>query len=633
MQIKNFHIIRSLERNTLSETFLARHVHDNYLVKIRLYDQYNITNEEVREAILQRLRNSYQMRHRNIIATLDYGVEGRYMYQIQEHMDQGNLEDLIEKIPHVPPEIAAFILQEILRGLQYAHSIGIFHGMLSPSRVLFSTNGIVKLDDFQFLDLKSTFLKQIQTRLKAKQQMYLAPEHLLGKEADYRCDLFSVGVIAYKMLTGKHPFLEEKLEWTVMQIIACNAKLMFELDPTIPPELEMIVERMIEKELSARVQSAEEALKVMDAYTDHFGDVRSYEVLANFLKKPAHSVDQLDSLRAEELTQQASQLQMHEQWEKALVVLQRAHFLKPKDKAIETEIKALCHRLNAAHYENKDPIYLQLEQSLRTNPDNMQVLQRLATLAKSQGDLLKCIAYHKRILKIHPKDVFSAAQLRQLLETTERDTIFSPNEVTWTRWQNFYRSERPGMFHQWSIFHGNLSLLTAVVVTAIFIATLHIFKIIPSSTVLGAATASISTRSPLLVANQKTQELCNQAVTLHDQDGVQAAIEILTKAPLIDKGPVAARARLLLANYKMETDSMDAAMVALDSIDFQTANRDQKKQVYELRAEIYRRKGKYGNAIDQYINLEVMSGLSQPERAEIAAKIQSLQDEALHVSD
>ena len=136
MQIKNFHIIKSLERNTLSELFLGRHLHENYFVKIRLYDQLSITNEEVREAILQRLRNSYQMRHRNILATLDYGVEGRYMYQIQEHMDYGTLEDLMEKATTIPPEIAAFILQEVLRGLQYAHSIGIFHGMLNPAKVL-----------------------------------------------------------------------------------------------------------------------------------------------------------------------------------------------------------------------------------------------------------------------------------------------------------------------------------------------------------------------------------------------------------------------------------------------------------------------------------------------------------------
>src|SRR5438105_1134049 len=263
MQIKNFNVIKSIERNTLSELFLARHVHENFYVKIRLYDQLSITNEEVRESILQRLRNAYQMRHRNIIATLDYGIEGRYMYQVQEHMDQGTLEDLLQKIGRVPPEIVCLILQEMLRGLQYAHSIGIFHGMLSPARVLLSSNGIVKIDDFQFLDLKNTFLKQIQSRMKARQQMYLAPEHFLNKEADHRCDLFSTGVIAYKMLTGEHPFLEEKSEWTSMQIIACNPKPLFELDTTLPIEVEQLVEKMIEKEPNHRVQTAEEALRAL----------------------------------------------------------------------------------------------------------------------------------------------------------------------------------------------------------------------------------------------------------------------------------------------------------------------------------------------------------------------------------
>ena len=107
--------------------------------------------------------------------------------------------------------------------------------MLNPSKVLLSSNGIVKVDDFQFLDVKNTFLKQVQTRIKAKQQMYLAPEHLAGKGSGSSVRSFSAGVIAYKMLTGKHPFLEEQAEWTTMQIIACNAKLLFELDPTLPP--------------------------------------------------------------------------------------------------------------------------------------------------------------------------------------------------------------------------------------------------------------------------------------------------------------------------------------------------------------------------------------------------------------
>ncbi|MCI0412827.1 protein kinase [bacterium] len=630
MQIKNFHIIRSLERNTLSELFLARHVHDNYYVKIRLYDQSNITNEEIREAILQRLRNAYQMRHRNIIATLDYGVEGRYMYQIQEHMDWGTLDDLLEKVSHVPPEIASFILQEILRGLQYAHSIGIFHGMLSPSRVLLSSNGIVKLHDFQFLDLKHTFLNKIHTKLKAKQQMYLAPEHLLGKEADYRCDIFSAGVIAYKMLTGRHPFLEEKSEWTVMQIIACNAKLLFELDPTLPPPMEDLVEKMIEKEPSGRLQSSEEALRMIDSYTTDFGEIRSYEVLANFLKKPGQSVDQLKALRADELLQQAAQFQIQDQSERALVAFHRARFLRPKDKNIENEIKSLCNRLGYSGGSNEDPIVLQLEQSLKANPDNIQVLQRLSTLAKSRGDLLECIAYHKRILKIHPKDVFSNAQLRQLLEKDDRDALFSPNETKWTRWQDFYRSQQRPVWQRWGFLQGNISLIVAVFGLAVLIAALHTLRWIPVQNV-DAAPPYILMPATQLVSNQKINQLCEQAASVYSQGAIREAIEILSKAPLPEKGASTARARLLLARYYLETELKEEAMETLEKIDLPSADLKQRVEALQLKAEIYRRAGKYGYAIDQYMNIEVMPGLSAVQRSEASAKVQELQDEALQL--
>jgi serine/threonine protein kinase len=628
MQIKNFHIIRSLERNTLSELFLARHVHDNYYVKIRLFDQSNITNEEIREAILQRLRNAYQMRHRNIIATLDYGVEGRYMYQIQEHMDWGTLDDLLEKTPSIPPEIASFILQEILRGLQYAHNIGIFHGMLNPSRVLLSSNGIVKLHDFQFLDMKNTFLNKIQTRLRAKQQMYLAPEHLLGKEADHRCDLFSSGVIAYRMLTGRHPFLEEKSEWTVMQIIACNAKLLFELDPTLPPPMEEMVEKMIEKEPNARLQSAEEALRLIDSFTNDFGEIRSYEVLANFLKKPSQSVEHLNALRSEELIQQAAQFQIQEQWERSLITFYRAQFLRPKDKNIENEIKALSGRLGYSAGGDQDPTVVQLEQSLKANPDNIQVLQRLSTLAKSRGDLLACIAYHKRILKIHPKDVFSTAQLRQLLESSDRDTLFSPNETKWTRWQDFYRSQQRPLWQRWSVLQGNVSLLTTVVVLATLIALMHLFQWIPTENIVIAGPAFVPKSLPQ-VADQKTDLICEQAISLQSQGAIQDAVEMLSKAPLPEKGRAPARARLLLANYYFQLDNIDDALATLEKIDQSSAELRQRVDALKLKAEIYRKKGKYGYAIDQYINLEVMPELSIAERNAAATRIQELQDEAM----
>jgi serine/threonine protein kinase len=629
MQIKNFQIIKSLERNTLSELFLGRHVHENYYVKIRLYDQLSITNEDVREAILQRLRNSYQMRHRNIIATLDYGVEGRYMYQIQEHMDYGTLEDLMDKTLTIPPEIAAFILQEILRGLQYAHSIGIFHGMLNPAKVLLAVNGIVKIDDFQFLDLKNTFLKQVQTRIKRKQQMYLAPEHLLGKEADYRCDLFSAGVIAYRMLTGAHPFLEEKSEWTTMQITACNAKLLFELDPTLPAALEEMVDRMIEKELNKRVQNAEDAMQMIDSYVDHFGEVRSQEVLANFLKKPAQSVEQLNVLRAEEYSQQADQFQLQEQWDRAIIALSRAQFLRPKDRAIENELKTLRARLGYSHGEQADPKIVQLEQSLRANPENIQILQRLATLAKSSGDLVQCVCYYKRILKLAPTDTFAATQIMQILKTQDKDAVLSPNDSKWVRWQDFYRRKERPIWQTWSVLQGNLALAVFVIAIALGIGALHAFKLIPSVQTVSAESMQMKTYSSQIVANQKINGICNQAVAIYKQGEIEDAIEILSKTPLVDKGTAAAKARLLLARYWLELDHEDAALKALDAIDLSSADFAQKIATYKLKAEAYRRQKRYGHAIDQYINIKALPGLPVAMREDADKKIDVLQNEAL----
>lgn len=629
MQIKNFQIIKSLERNTLSELFLGRHVHENYYVKIRLYDQLSITNEEVREAILQRLRNSYQMRHRNIIATLDYGVEGRYMYQIQEHMDYGTLEDLMDKASTIPPEIAAFILQEILRGLQYAHSIGIFHGMLNPAKVLLAVNGIVKIDDFQFLDLKNTFLKQVQTRIKRKQQMYLAPEHLLGKEADYRCDLFSAGVIAYRMLTGQHPFLEEKSEWTTMQITACNAKLLFELDPTLPGALEDMVDGMIEKELNKRVQNTEDALHMIDSYVDHFGEVRSQEVLANFLKKPAQSVEQLNVLRAEEYALQADQFQLQEQWDRAIIALSRAQFLRPKDKGIESELKSLRSRLGYSHGEQTDPKIVQLEQSLRSNPENIQILQRLATLAKSSGDLIQCVSYYKRILKLAPADTFAATQITQILQTQDKDAILSPNDSKWVRWQDFYRRKERPIWQTWSALQGNLALLVFVIAIALGIAALHILRLMPIAQTVSAESMQMNTYASQIVANQKINGLCNQAVAIYKQGEIEDAIEILSKTPLVDKGTAAAKARLLLARYWLELDHESAALKALETIDLPSADFAQKIAAYKLKAEAYRRQKRYGHAIDQYINIKALPGLSVSMRDEADKKIEVLQTEAL----
>ncbi len=431
------------------------------------------------------------------------------------------------------------------------------------------------------------------------------------------------------MLTGKHPFLEEQSEWTTMQITACNPKLLFELDPTLPPSLEELIERMMEKELNQRTQSAEEGLRCLESYVANFGEVRSYEVLANFMKKPQPSVEQLNLLRAEEFVQQAAQFQLQEQWDRALIAYSRAQFLKPKDKQIESEIKSVQARQGYVSGEGNDSKLLQMEQTLKANPENIQVLQRLATLAKSKGDMIRCVLNYKRILKIHPEDPFALSQVRQLIHKQDRDAVLSSTEVKWTRWQDFYRTQQQPIWRRWTFTQGNFSLLTIVIVMAVAIAFLHWLRLLPGSPVLNAASVSQQEISPTLVTNQKIEALCQQAIELYKQRDTNKAIELLSKFPLPLQGNAAAHARLLTARYLVDINSNDKALTSLEQIHMPSANYDQQVAVYKMKAAIYRRQGRYGHAIDQYINIKALPGLPVAERIEADSRIQNLQDEAL----
>jgi tetratricopeptide (TPR) repeat protein len=341
-------------------------------------------------------------------------------------------------------------------------------------------------------------------------------------------------------------------------------------------------------------------------------------------------VEQLNVLRAEEYVQQAEQFQLQEQWDRALIALSRAQFLRPKDKTIDAEIKSVCARLGYNQGDQSDPKIVQLEQSLRANPENIQILQRLATLAKSRGDLIQCVGYYKRIMKLAPGDTFAATQIRQILQTQDKDAILSPNDTKWVRWQDFYRRKERPVWQNWSALQGNFTLVAMVIMFAFGILGLHIFKLIPRASMASAdVTMQVPSYASQIVANQKINGVCSEAIAIYKQGKIEKAVEILSKTPLIPKGPSAAKARLLLAKYWLELDHETAAIQALEAIDLPSAEFAQKVAAYRMKAEAYRRQKRYGHAIDQYINIKALPGLSVSMREEADRKIEFLQNEAL----
>jgi outer membrane PBP1 activator LpoA protein len=180
------------------------------------------------------------------------------------------------------------------------------------------------------------------------------------------------------------------------------------------------------------------------------------------------------------------------------------------------------------------------------------------------------------------------------------------------------------------MLQGNMSLMTAVILFALLILSLHGFHWIPVESEAIANPVNALAATPF-IADQKTDQFCDQAIALEKQGDRNGAIELLSKVPLPENGRASARARLLLAEYLLSNQKPDAALEILTRIHLSSADIKQRVDALKMKAEIYRTKGKYGYAIDQYINLEVMPELSQAERAAAAARIQELQDEGLEM--
>ncbi len=157
------------------------------------------------------------LQHENILHVIDFLKDGRSMFIVMEHVDGIDLYDLLERSPRLPPDIAAIIALQLVRGLDYAHFRGIIHRDIKPANIMVSMQGDVKLMDFG-IARHERFGVLTETGTGLGTPSYMSPEQILGDKLDFRSDLFSVGIVLYQMLTGRKPFVEDDTR-TVMQKI------------------------------------------------------------------------------------------------------------------------------------------------------------------------------------------------------------------------------------------------------------------------------------------------------------------------------------------------------------------------------------------------------------------------------
>ncbi|MCA9650181.1 MAG: protein kinase [Myxococcales bacterium] len=227
---------------------------------------------------LDEARLSLHLTHANIVSVFDIGKSSSTYFIVMEYVEginlKGILQDLTRKGATFPVHLTVWVLNEVLKGLDYAHNlrdpetgrkIGIVHRDISPPNILVSWNGEVKLTDFG-LAKASTQLESTDPGVVKGKFSYLSPEAASGLEVDARADIFAVGILAYEMLTGRRLFLGESDYQTVQMVRAAEIPSIGEQNPEVTPELERIIRRALARDPDTRYQHASEFADDMLAF-------------------------------------------------------------------------------------------------------------------------------------------------------------------------------------------------------------------------------------------------------------------------------------------------------------------------------------------------------------------------------
>jgi serine/threonine protein kinase len=252
-----YKIVAPIYEDFMGRVFVAEDtLLDNFVVDLKIFDPHLYTSSIDHDKLYQELQFTKEINHPNIIRTFEVGKFQGDIYLTREHVNGISLESaILQGKPLLDKTVR--LLRDVCAGLAAIHDKGVVHGNLYPSSIFTDANGFTKVADFGIsLSPYSDAIEdqELLTILKFK-----APEIANGRQETKLSDLYSLGVIIYKLLTDKYPFEGESIEQT--NEMHRNMEAPEILDASIPPNFKRTCLKLLHKEAPRRAQSVVDVLK------------------------------------------------------------------------------------------------------------------------------------------------------------------------------------------------------------------------------------------------------------------------------------------------------------------------------------------------------------------------------------
>jgi serine/threonine-protein kinase len=221
------------------------------IVAVKMVRADRLSDETARDRFLREARSIGVLNHPNIATLYDVTLEGQTPAIIIEYLPGGSLETCLRQGRLTLRQILS-IAAGMASGLAHAHSLGVIHRDLKPANILFSSDGAPKIIDFGLARTFADSTRLTQPGAVVGTAEYMSPEQACGKRTDYRTDLFSLGVILYRMASGHNPFQRDSIPATLHSIAYDAPPPIASVRPDLPSAFHRLVDGLLEKDPEKR---------------------------------------------------------------------------------------------------------------------------------------------------------------------------------------------------------------------------------------------------------------------------------------------------------------------------------------------------------------------------------------------
>lgn len=246
-----YQILNLVGKGGMAKVYRCVDTRDGKIVAVKMLKQPKNADAALLRSFEREIQAMSQVSHPYIVPLLDYSLTSALSYLVVPYFEGGSVADRLAMETYSPRE-AAQLLTHLAFALDYAHSRGYIHRDLKPSNLLLDAQGQTYLSDFGLASAIGSAGQAFGTAA------YMAPELAAGASADVRTDVYALGVTLYELLTGHRPFEADGFMTYEHLHRRAVPPTMSQLNSAVPPELDALAMKALDKSPAGRYQSAGE---------------------------------------------------------------------------------------------------------------------------------------------------------------------------------------------------------------------------------------------------------------------------------------------------------------------------------------------------------------------------------------